>query len=237
VFRRIEHNRAGKRYFVFTKLHRSGAHIIETNTFGANRFKLAPNLDLLKKVQRLNSRGVKLPARACHGWLLHQEAVRCATVRTCSMVSRGDLLRQEGANRIASFNSSFEHADAILGRVMRLWRLLREHPCSSPLGRDLVERHILVDPVSPGSPSTRSAMILRRISSGAAGDPHRWRTQQHLLELAARLFLRIAGEDAPAAPSISIAYIAMSCSIEPATSLPMSFPAPAAHPWTRRDAR
>src|SRR6266852_4167968 len=36
----------------------AGAHIIETNTFGANRFKLAP-LGLGDEVQRLNSRGVK----------------------------------------------------------------------------------------------------------------------------------------------------------------------------------
>src|SRR5713226_2540168 len=35
----------------------AGAHIIETNTFGANRFKLAP-LGLAEEVQRLNSRGV-----------------------------------------------------------------------------------------------------------------------------------------------------------------------------------
>src|SRR5258708_40263985 len=37
----------------------AGAHIIETNTFGANRFKLAP-LGLGDEVQRLNSRGVKI---------------------------------------------------------------------------------------------------------------------------------------------------------------------------------
>src|SRR5712664_3595402 len=37
----------------------AGAHIIETNTFGANRFKLAP-LGLGDEVQRLNSRGLKI---------------------------------------------------------------------------------------------------------------------------------------------------------------------------------
>src|SRR5438445_3527056 len=37
----------------------SGAHIIETNTFGANRYKLAP-LGPGDEVQRLNSRGVKI---------------------------------------------------------------------------------------------------------------------------------------------------------------------------------
>src|SRR5580704_5823974 len=37
----------------------AGAQIIETNTFGANRFKLAP-LGLADDVQKLNSRGVKI---------------------------------------------------------------------------------------------------------------------------------------------------------------------------------
>jgi methionine synthase I (cobalamin-dependent)/5,10-methylenetetrahydrofolate reductase len=41
----------------------SGSHIIETNTFGANRFKLAP-LGLADEVQRLNSRGVKIAREA-----------------------------------------------------------------------------------------------------------------------------------------------------------------------------
>jgi methionine synthase / methylenetetrahydrofolate reductase(NADPH) len=41
----------------------AGAYIIETNTFGANRFKLAP-LGLADDVQRLNSRGVKIAREA-----------------------------------------------------------------------------------------------------------------------------------------------------------------------------
>src|SRR5260370_16283803 len=41
----------------------AGAHIIETNTFGANRFKLAP-LGLAEEVHRLNSRGVKIAREA-----------------------------------------------------------------------------------------------------------------------------------------------------------------------------
>jgi homocysteine S-methyltransferase len=41
----------------------AGAHVIETNTFGANRFKLAP-LGLADEVQRLNSRGVKIAREA-----------------------------------------------------------------------------------------------------------------------------------------------------------------------------
>jgi methionine synthase / methylenetetrahydrofolate reductase(NADPH) len=41
----------------------AGAQIIETNTFGANRFKLGP-LGLGEDVQRLNSRGVKIAREA-----------------------------------------------------------------------------------------------------------------------------------------------------------------------------
>jgi methionine synthase / methylenetetrahydrofolate reductase(NADPH) len=41
----------------------AGAQIIETNTFGANRFKLAP-LGLGEEVQRFNSRGVKIAREA-----------------------------------------------------------------------------------------------------------------------------------------------------------------------------
>jgi methionine synthase I (cobalamin-dependent)/5,10-methylenetetrahydrofolate reductase len=41
----------------------AGAQIIETNTFSANRFKLAP-LGLAEEVQRLNSRGVKIAREA-----------------------------------------------------------------------------------------------------------------------------------------------------------------------------
>ena len=41
----------------------AGAQIIETNTFGANRFKLTPH-GLAEEVQRLNSRGVKIAREA-----------------------------------------------------------------------------------------------------------------------------------------------------------------------------
>jgi methionine synthase / methylenetetrahydrofolate reductase(NADPH) len=41
----------------------AGAQIIETNTFGANRFKLEP-LGLAEEVQRLNARGVKIAREA-----------------------------------------------------------------------------------------------------------------------------------------------------------------------------
>src|SRR6202007_841131 len=41
----------------------AGAQIIETNTFGANRFKLEP-LGLADEVQKLNGRGVKIAREA-----------------------------------------------------------------------------------------------------------------------------------------------------------------------------
>src|ERR1700720_2604502 len=41
----------------------AGAHIIETNTFGANRSKLAP-LGLAEKVTAFNHRGVKIAREA-----------------------------------------------------------------------------------------------------------------------------------------------------------------------------
>src|ERR1700749_4246817 len=51
----------------------AGAQIIETNTFGANRFKLEP-LGLGDDVQKLNSRGVKIargaPESASRGILI-----------------------------------------------------------------------------------------------------------------------------------------------------------------------
>src|SRR6266700_3070125 len=74
----------------------------------------------------------------------------------------GDLLRQEGANGIAFVQQLFEHADAILGRVMRLWGSIHVH---RPLVGILLNGTSLSTRMSPGSPSTRSAMMLRRISS------------------------------------------------------------------------
>src|SRR6266478_6063696 len=77
----------------------------------------------------------------------------------------GDLLRQEGANGIAFVQQLFEHADAILGRVMRLWRLYGSIHVHRPLVGILLNGTSLSTRMSPGSPSTRSAMMLRRISS------------------------------------------------------------------------
>src|SRR6267142_5163626 len=77
----------------------------------------------------------------------------------------GDLPRQEGANGIAFVQQLFEHADAILGRVMRVWRLYGSIHVHRPLVGILLNGTSLSTLMSPGSPSTRSAMMLRRISS------------------------------------------------------------------------
>ena len=68
------------------------------------------------------------------------------------------------------------------------------HPCSPPLGRDLVERHILVDADVTGQAKHALGNDVAQDLVGAAGDAYRWRTQQHLLELAARFFLRSTGK-------------------------------------------
>src|SRR3981189_83926 len=77
----------------------------------------------------------------------------------------GDLLGQEGANGIAFVQQLFEHADAILGRVMRVWRLYGSIHVHRPLVGILLNGTSLSTRKSPGRPSTRSAMMLRRISS------------------------------------------------------------------------
>src|SRR6266852_7497919 len=77
----------------------------------------------------------------------------------------GDLLRQEGANGIAFLQQLFEHADAILGRVLRLWCLYGSIHVHRPLVGILLNGTFLSTRMSPGNPSTRSAMMLRRISS------------------------------------------------------------------------
>src|SRR6202171_4848681 len=72
-------------------------------------------------------------------------------------------LRQEGTNGIALAQQLFEHADAIRGRIARLRRLcIHVH---RPLVGILLNGTSLSTRISPGRPSTRSAMMLRRISS------------------------------------------------------------------------
>src|SRR6202011_4261664 len=76
--------------------------------------------------------------------------------------------------------------------------------------------------MSPGSPSTRSAMMLRRISSV----PPAMRTEGDDISMAwnwPAASVTSGSVSMPLEPCRSIAYIAMSCSIEPATSLPIEF--------------
>src|SRR5229473_3790593 len=116
----------------------------------------------------------------------------------------GDLLRQEGANGIAFVQQLFEHADAILGRVMRLWRLYGSIHVHRPLVGILLNGTSLSTRMSPGRPSTRSAMMLRRISSV----PPAMRIDGELSSIAwnfPRAVSSSAPVRAPAAPSRSIA--------------------------------
>src|SRR3954463_13970972 len=72
-------------------------------------------------------------------------------------------LRQEGAHGGAVAEEFLEHADAIFARVARLRRLcIHAH---RPLVGILLNGTSLSTRISPGKPSTRSAMMLRRISS------------------------------------------------------------------------
>src|SRR5436309_11232613 len=136
------------------------------------------------------------------------------------------LLRQERAHGIALVQQLFEHANAILGRKARL-RCLCVHG-HRPLVGILLNGTSLSTRISPGSPSTRSAMMLRRISSVPPA-------------------IRVDGEDIimpwncpaasvsasvsmPLAPCRSIAYMAMSCIIVPDTSLPIEFSGPGRSP-------
>src|SRR6202022_288367 len=137
----------------------------------------------------------------------------------------------ERAYGVALVQQLFEHANAPLGAMpagRRADRCIRH--VHLPLVGILLNGTSLSTLMSPGRPSTRSAMMLRRISSVPPA-------------------MRIEGEDSiicwnwpracssaapvntPAAPSRSMAYIAMSCSIEPATSLPMEFSGPGRSPF------
>src|ERR1700688_923381 len=81
------------------------------------------------------------------------------------------LLRQEGANGIALAEQLLEHADALFGAVpagrrLRGSILHRHRPqIYRPLVGILLNGTFLSTRISPGRPSTRSAMMLRRISS------------------------------------------------------------------------
>src|SRR6187431_2114357 len=71
------------------------------------------------------------------------------------------LLRQERAHGVALVQELFEHADTIFGRMVRCLCVHDQRPLVGILlnGTSLSTR------ISPGRPSTRSAMMLRMISS------------------------------------------------------------------------
>jgi methionine synthase I (cobalamin-dependent)/5,10-methylenetetrahydrofolate reductase len=93
----------------------AGAQIIETNTFGANRFKLAP-LGLGEEVQRLNSRGVKIAREA-------REAAACEVLIGGSIgpLGLGVQARHPEPEEIVSF--FLEQAQALEERGVDLFIL------------------------------------------------------------------------------------------------------------------
>src|SRR3984957_10939407 len=124
----------------------------------------------------------------------------------------------ERTNRITLVQQLFQYADAVFGRVARPRRLCRDiGHLHRPLVGILLNGTSLSTRMSPGRPSTRSAMMLRRISSL----PPAIRIDGELKSICRNgpcATSSSAPVSAPAAPSNSIANIAMSCSIEPATS-------------------
>src|SRR6202171_848405 len=145
------------------------------------------------------------------------------------------LLRHRGgperAYGVALVQQLFEHANALLGAMpagRHADRCIRH--VHLPLVGILLNGTSLSTRMSPGGPSTRSAMMLRRISSV----PPAMRMEGDLSSICwncPRASSSAAPEKTPAAPSISIAYIAMSCSIDPATSLPIEFSGPGRSPF------
>src|SRR5262245_2519122 len=111
----------------------------------------------------------------CQGWLLHQDAVLCAAARTRSMVARatgfGRNARQENrALRRSSRTSIGSDASCVARDVMNGLSC-----CSPPLGRDLVERHVLVDADVAGEPQHTLGNDVAQDLVGAAGNAHRRR--------------------------------------------------------------
>src|ERR1700692_1762166 len=76
------------------------------------------------------------------------------------------FLRQERANRIALIQQFLAHADPVIGAVAADRTLCGGiRHVHRPLVGILLNGTSLSTRMSPGSPSTRSAMMLRRISS------------------------------------------------------------------------
>ena len=88
----------------------AGAEIIETNTFGANRFKLMPH-GLEKKVREINQRGVEIAREACDS----------KAYIAGSMGPLGKLLKPSGRiDHREAFESFSEQAEALLSRDVDL---------------------------------------------------------------------------------------------------------------------
>src|ERR1700688_4712401 len=136
----------------------------------------------------------------------------------------------ERAYGVALIQELFEHADALLDAMPAhrpAHRVIRH--AHLPLVGILLNGTSLSTRISPGRPSTRSAIMLRRISSV----PPAMRIDGELSSICwnwPRASSSASPVKTPAAPSRSIAYIAMSCSIEPATSLPIEFSGPGRSP-------
>src|SRR5438128_8085188 len=135
-------------------------------------------------------------------------------------------LRQERAHRIALAEQFLEHTDALRGRVARRLCIHRHRP----LVGILLNGTSLSTLISPGKPSTRSAMMLRMISSV----PPSTRVPGARSSIAWNLPATSESSgplSTPAAPCRSSAYIATSWTIDPATSLPMEFSGPGRSPF------
>src|SRR2546428_578783 len=128
---------------------------------------------------------------------------------------------QERAYGVALVQQLFEHANALLGAMpagRRAHRGIRH--VHLPLVGILLNGTSLSTRMSPGRPSTRSAMMLRRISSV----PPAIRIEGELSSICwncPRASSSAGPVKTPAAPSRSIAYITRACRIEPPTSLPI----------------
>src|SRR6202022_612833 len=139
-------------------------------------------------------------------------------------------LGPERAAGIGFAEQFLKHADPLFDAVPACRRLQGSiRHTHRPLVGILLNGTFLSTRMSPGNPSMRSAMMLRRISSV----PPAIRIDGEFSSICwnwPRASSSAAPVKTPAAPSRSIAYIAMSCSIEPATSLPIEFSGPGRSP-------
>jgi len=126
----------------------AGAQIIETNTFGANRFKLAP-LGLGDDVQRLNSRGVKIA----------REAREAAAREVLIAGSIGPLgIGVQARHPEPDFILSIFHEQALASRsAASIFSSSKRFPIS----RSYCWR-LMPSAPSPACPSSRSSPIRRR---------------------------------------------------------------------------